>query len=148
MRCDCGHEFSESGWNRAKALGATVTCGGCGQKHVTDELASWFADYHAKHPQVYEAFKEMAREVMDMGLVRYGAKTIMERLRWEHPVRMPGSNFKLSNTIKDRCSARYARRLIRENPSFDGFFELRDLTTEEEREKLSVAHKRGKGEDA
>ena len=74
--------------------------------------------------------------------VRYGAKTIMERLRWEHEVRMPGQTFKLSNTIKDRCSARYARRLIIEDPSYEGFFELRDLTTEDERTKLSESHKK------
>lgn len=92
-----------------------------------DKLAAWFEKFHAKHPHVYRAFKEMALEIRAEGHARYGAKTIMERLRWESAVRYPGQSFKLDNRVKDRCTARYARLLIAEDPSFATFFELRAL---------------------
>lgn len=63
------------------------------------------------------------------GHSRYGQKTIMERLRWESKVRTGRDDaYKISNTKKDKAGARYARMLISEDPSFDTFFETRQLT--------------------
>ena len=111
-----------------------------------DSLDEWFSDHHNASPHVYEAFKAMAYEIRALGHERYGAKTIMERLRWESPVRYPGLEFKLSNTIKDRCSARYVRLLIVEDPSFRDFFAVRELSTPEQRARLSESHKKHSSE--
>jgi hypothetical protein len=113
-----------------------------------DELAAWFARWHALNPHVYEAFKLMAIDIRKEGHKRYGAKTILERLRWESDVRFQGSSldYRLNNNIKDRCSSRFARLLIAEDPTFAGFFELRSPSTEGTRRKLSEAHKGGGGD--
>lgn len=101
-----------------------------------DPLWGWFIEFHEANPEIYKAFVAMAYEIRRQGHKRYGAKTIMERLRWETPVqrlrwetpvRHPGSEFKLNNDIKDRCTARYARLLIRDDPSFSTFFALSRL---------------------
>ena len=136
-----------------KGLRCDPLKGGCGAKwrptkktKTADELASWFAEYHAENPHVYEAFKALAYEIRGEGHKRYGAKTILERIRWESAVRYRNSTlkFKLNNNIKDRCSARYARLLIAEDPVFQGFFEIRKTSTTQTRAKLSRAH-RGDG---
>jgi hypothetical protein len=105
-----------------------------------DDLNKWFEEYHAKNPHVFMAFCKMAYEVRAEGHKRYGAKTIMERLRWESAVRHPGEVYKLSNDIKDRCSARYARKLIGLDPGFEGFFRLRKTLNAFKRLRLSEAH--------
>jgi hypothetical protein len=134
---------------RAEATGTPLTCTRCGTKvsPPRDELQAWFEDYHRKNPHVYDAFKALAREIRDQGHRKYGAKTILERLRWESEVRYRGSGleFKLNNNIKDRCSARYARRLVAEDPSFEGFFEMRKTSTAATRAKLRAAHRGGGG---
>ena len=132
----------------AEAFGCPLRCKDCDFciSPEPDELREWFKRYHEKNPHVYDAFRALAEEIRSQGHKRYGAKTILERLRWESDVRYKGTGlgFKLSNTIKDRCSARYARRLIVDDPSFEGFFEIRKTSTHESRSKMSVAH-RGSG---
>ena len=108
---------------------------------MKDDLQEWFDHYHKENPKVYAAFKHMAEEIRHQGHKRYGAKTIMERLRWESSVRYKGWDFKLSNKVKDRCSARYARMMIEEDSWYENFFEIRKLTTIAQREKLGAAHK-------
>lgn len=115
------------------------------KKKEQDDLAKWFNDFHAANPHVYEAFRAMALEIKALGHKRYGAKTIMERLRWESTIRHPGQVFKLNNGIKDRCSARYARLLIAERPSFAKFFTVRPVTSAAQRARLSQAHRGGAG---
>jgi len=90
-------------------------------------LGQWFAVFHLNNPHVYAAFKSMAYELRNAGHKRYGGKTIMERLRWESPVRY-GTQFKMGNKEKDRCTARYVRLLIDEDSWFANFFETRELT--------------------
>lgn len=119
---------------RARALGAVASA------PKSDDLRTWFEKYDLENPMVYEAFKTLAREKRAEGHERYGAKTIMEILRWESAVRYKEGGFKLANNIKDRCSARYARKLIKEDPTFEKFFETRELTTPDQRDKLSDAH--------
>lgn len=105
-----------------------------------EELDCWFAEFNGQNPHIYHAFCKMAVELLGQGHKRYGAKTIMERLRWESGVRHPGESFKLSNTIKDRCSARYARMLIKQDSRFVLFFQLKPMLDYFKRLKLSEAH--------
>jgi hypothetical protein len=112
------------------------------QTKTKDDLDAFCGEFHASNPWVYSRFVEMAKAERTKGRTRYGAKTIMERLRWEAPDYTQNSGFKLPNTAKDRLSARYARMLISADPSFEGFFELRCLSTEKRRDELSAAHKK------
>lgn len=83
-----------------------------------------FERFHAGHPDVYSLFKRFAFELLRTGHRRYGAKSIMERIRW-HVATSSGASedFKLNNIY----TSRYARMLIEEHPEFEGFFELRAL---------------------
>lgn len=86
------------------------------------ELDEWFEDYDAENPHVYKAFVKMATEVRSQGHCRYGASTIMERLRWESSVRDPSKKYKLPNVTKNRLGSRFARKLVAEDPSFRELF--------------------------
>lgn len=92
-----------------------------------EPFGRWFEEFHAANPHVYAHFRALAYEIRNEGHTRYGSKTIMERLRWESPVRY-GNEFKMGNKEKDRATARYVRMLIEEDPSFEYFFETRRLT--------------------
>ena len=122
---------------RARAMAAV----GVSAAQEADDLEAFCAAFHQKNPWLYMRFKEMALAERGLGRARYGAKTIMERLRWEAPEYTRDDSFKLPNTAKDRLSARYARMLIAEIPEFSTFFEIRRLSTPERRAALSDAHK-------
>ena len=90
----------------------------------SDKYGKYFMKFHAANPHVYAAFKDFACMIREQGHKRYSQKAIMERLRWETEVRY-GNRYKMGNDPKDRCSSRYARLLIAEDPSFATFFEIR-----------------------
>ncbi len=93
------------------------------------EVDHWFAEFHADHPDYYKAFVKLANEIKFEGHRRYGAQTIMERLRWESRVRDGSENYKLANPIKNRLAARFSRKLMSEDPRFRGFFRVTNLKT-------------------
>ena len=66
----------------------------------------------------------------------FGAKAIMERVRWEVSVYMRRSHFEgyVATTgeqfkVNNNYTSRYARKLISEKPEFKGFFQTRRLST-------------------
>jgi hypothetical protein len=83
-------------------------------------LRAMFERFHRENPRIYELFKQFANEARDAGRQRYGAKGIIEQIRWETTVKSRGE-FKCN----DACTAYYVRMLIREDPTFRGFFDLR-----------------------
>ena len=95
-----------------------------------DERASMtiddrFWEFHAKHPEVYDKFEKIARQVRNAGRTHYSAKIIIERVRHETNAGAKGSReFKINNSY----TSRYARHLVEEHPEFKGFFEFRELT--------------------
>ena len=83
-----------------------------------------FAEYHAKNPQVFELFKKFSRQVRDAGHKHFGAKAIMERIRWEAALQTNDPDgFKVNNNF----TSRYVRLLEKECPEFQGFFRKRAL---------------------
>lgn len=83
-----------------------------------------FAEYHARNPQVYELFKKFSRQVKVAGHKHFGAKAIIERIRWEVAVQTRDfQGFKVNNNF----TSRYVRLLERECPEFVGFFKKRAL---------------------
>ena len=84
-----------------------------------------FEEFHQEHPQVYREFKAIAEQLYDKGWRHYGAGTIYEVLRY-HSDTADGRDaepYKLNNNYRSR----YARRLMAEDPRFQGFFETRSL---------------------
>lgn len=86
-----------------------------------------FEGFHENHPEIYELFQRFARELRDAGRSHYSADAILHRIRWEYDVNpRHDEQFK----INDHFSSRYARLLIEDDASFEGFFSLRNLMRE------------------
>ena len=53
---------------------------------LPDETQRAFLHYHKANPQVWQAFERYALEAAKSGKKKYGAKSIMERVRWEFEI--------------------------------------------------------------
>lgn len=84
-------------------------------------LSAW-QKYQRENPGIWQAFKKYAFEIKEAGVNRYGAKSIMERVRWHIALKTKGE-FKINNDF----TALYARKLINNYPEFGSFFELRSI---------------------
>lgn len=85
-----------------------------------------FEEFCAENPDVYAHFVRYAEELRRAGRRRYGAKGIIERIRWHFATSCGDEAFKIDN----RFTSRFARKLIAERPEFAGFFETRTLKSE------------------
>lgn len=80
-----------------------------------------FWKYHSANPAVFELFRKFSNELKRSGRKHYGAKAVMERIRWHFAVETVGDDFKLNNNYTS-C---YARLMVLQDDSFDGFFAMR-----------------------
>jgi hypothetical protein len=82
-----------------------------------------FLAFHEANPHVYIRLREMAFELLEHGVRRWGIKALWEALRYENALRTFGrSEYKLNNNYPSR----YARMLMERNFDLDGFFEVRE----------------------
>jgi len=91
-----------------------------------DTVQARFEAYHAAHPEVWQLFVQYATQAKLRGMAKYSATSIIERIRWHHHVDQGNEAFKINNNYVSR----YARKLVAEDPRFDGFFEMRELKAE------------------
>jgi hypothetical protein len=90
-----------------------------------DEIRDACNAFHVKHPEVWRLFCQFALEMRDSGRSHYGAKAVMERVRWEtdsggrHPALKINNNF----------AAFYARRFAKVYPELAEFFRTREQTS-------------------
>lgn len=78
----------------------------------------------AKKDPVYEAFKRRALQLIDKGRRRYGAKRIVEEIRYDTTLQHApeyADGYKVNNNM----TSLYARRFMEEHPEHDGFFKTR-----------------------
>lgn len=88
------------------------------------DLQERFEEFDAAHPDVYDLFCRFARELAVAGRRRFGAKAIMERVRWHYATSSGGGGeFKVNNSF----TSRYVRKFLKDHPDFGGFFETRRL---------------------
>lgn len=89
------------------------------------EIKAKFHAHLRAHPEVYRAFERFAREALNAGRRRVGAKAVWERMRWEMSVGdLSGRDFKLDNNL----TAYYARHFLLLNPQVPtDFFSLREV---------------------
>jgi hypothetical protein len=86
-----------------------------------------FERFHAACPEVFALYCRFAEELLAAGHTRGSSDWILGRIRWFYKVDSPRpGGFK----INDHFTSRYARLLIRTDPRFKGFFELRELRSE------------------
>jgi hypothetical protein len=81
-----------------------------------------FAAYDEAHPEVWLAFEEAALRLIDKGVHHYGAKAIMEYIRYHTALTTGDDFFKVNNSF----TAGYARKFIEKHPEHKDFFELRE----------------------
>ena len=82
-----------------------------------------FLAYHRQNPAIYQAFKQKAQALLKSGRKKYGAKAIMEVVRYEYNIQHPKHEFKISNNY----TAYYARALAVWNPEFKDFFDFKEI---------------------
>lgn len=82
-----------------------------------------FNAYHRQNPHIFDLFYYYAKVMRDAGRKQYGAKSIMERVRWHCEIENTGSEFKISNSF----TAYYPRLVEAHDPSFKGFFVKKQL---------------------
>jgi hypothetical protein len=80
-----------------------------------------FKDFHKNNPDIFDLFTQYAKEIRAAGFERYSANAIFERIRWHKDIQTSGDRFKMNNNYR----AFYARKLMKEDPSFQGFFAIR-----------------------
>jgi hypothetical protein len=91
-----------------------------------DRIQETFERFDAAHPEVYALFTRAARDLVDSGRKRIGAKNIFEHIRWETRVGALASErpYKINNNFP----ARYVRKLLDEYPELAPFIEIRRLS--------------------
>lgn len=84
-------------------------------------IVEGFLTFHKEHPEVYALFQKLALELWAVGIRRYGAGAIFERMRWHEVVEKGNRDYKLNNDWR----APMSRLLILDYPQFADFFETR-----------------------
>ena len=84
-------------------------------------LERQFREFDRTNPHVWEKFVELALRAVDRGFTHYGAKTIVEIIRYHYDMRTTGERFRINNNFP----AYYARKFHRLFPHLDGFFKTR-----------------------
>lgn len=84
-----------------------------------------FTRFLELHPEVYAEFCKIATDLLNRGKEHYGAKAIMEVIRFHRA--MSGQDEKEPFKINNNFSSRLSRKLIGEDERFKNFFELREL---------------------
>lgn len=82
-----------------------------------------FNKFHTKNPIVYRELVRLARVAKVQGLQHYGAKAMLEVLRFNFILKRQGNAFKVNNIF----TSRYARLIHKTEPDLRGFFETRKL---------------------
>jgi hypothetical protein len=88
--------------------------------------AQKFQRYNALNPQVYEALKKVALDLLDRGHERISINMCFEVVRWQMFMRTNDEEgFKMNNTYRSR----FARLLAEKEPRLANAFETRRLHT-------------------
>jgi hypothetical protein len=103
--------------------GGEVMSAGTDEQTIQARFETWIE----RHPDVYQEFKRIAESLLAHRRTHYGAKAIMEVLRYHRIV--SGADETEPFKINNNYSSRIARKLMDEDERFVGFFETRELKT-------------------
>lgn len=92
------------------------------RRYMQHKYEADFEKFHKENPHCYALFYKYAKQAKDNGLTQFSSEAIINRIRWYNDVETVSESFKINNNYK----ALYVRKLIKEHPEFDGFFELRE----------------------
>ena len=85
-----------------------------------NSLKRKFDVYISENPRVYEMFEMFAMKVIATGRKNFGAKAVIERMRWYTAIET-NTYFKLNNNY----TAFLVRMFEERNPLYKGFFRTR-----------------------
>jgi len=85
------------------------------------DLKAEFEQFHKENPHVYELFRRFTYQAIDAGRRDFGAKAVIERIRWSAMVDTRGEIFKINNNY----ASRYARKFMEDHPEHAGLFQTR-----------------------
>ena len=88
-----------------------------------DKATLAFLDYHHANPAVFGMFRTIALRLYNRGIRHYGARCIMEVVRYETAIRAEGEVLKINNN----WTPYYARMLMMQDKRFESFFSFRVL---------------------
>ena len=92
--------------------------------HCDKDLLQKFLKFDRENPELYKLFQTFALDAKLKGKrKRFSIWMIANRIRWYTQVETTGRDFKVSNDYL----ALYARKLIYDEPMFDGFFQLKAM---------------------
>lgn len=90
---------------------------------MTTKVRRSFKQYNAENPTTYILFKAKCDALYKKGIRHYSAWAIMTNIRVTFDARVKNSKFKINN---DHI-ALFARKLMREDKKFRGFFTTKPL---------------------
>jgi hypothetical protein len=96
--------------------------GGALNPNQEQEKPTTFAEYHEQNPQIYAAFKRFTFMLIQKGRKHYGARGIIELIRFNSIV-SGNDGFKINNNY----GAHYSRLFMKDFPQYDGFFKCRQM---------------------
>ena len=76
---------------------------------------SEFSEYDQENPHIWLLFRATTLMLLRQGFRHYGAKTIMERIRWHTSVEQGERDFKINNN----WASFYARKFMEHHPQRD-----------------------------
>jgi hypothetical protein len=86
-----------------------------------------FHEYNKENPQIFERFVQLTFTLIRKGRDHYGAKGIIEIIRFNTITKAKGypetEDFKINNNY----APDYARLFMDEYPKYEGFFNTREL---------------------
>lgn len=89
---------------------------------VPEDTAELFIKYHKSNPQIWREFEAHALELIQNGVKHYGAKAIMEIIRFHRAIRKQ-SEWKISNSY----TAYYARVFALKYDEYAEFFSFKEV---------------------
>lgn len=92
---------------------------------ATCEAYKSFMDYHKENPHIYDLFKKYTFDLIRSDRKHYGAKGVIERIRWHSALSAEGM-FKINNNY----APGYARLFHIDNPEHEGFFRTRKRSSD------------------
>ena len=86
-----------------------------------------FEQYDKENPQIYREFKRITLQLIDHGREYYGAKSIIEIIRFNTIIGAQGYNSGTEFKINNNYAPDYARKFMNEFPIYRDFFRTRQL---------------------
>ena len=82
-----------------------------------------FQKFDRAHPEIYTELLARTLEMQACGFKRYAIRTLWEILRWSRDRKPTGEK---PFALNDHFPPFYARKIMQQNPSLRGFFEIRE----------------------